>query len=289
MSVYTRTQLTTDHGPRVPEQKPNIIVLHHGALFSLSSLLGLMMPGGRTVSAHAAIADKEIVKVVPSARRAYSLGSQSFDSRAMSTECVNNSGAPGWTLSDETHESIAQWVAEHCREFGIIPNRSGPQKSWTVIGHREVYTIWGASYATACPGGMRMGWIVNRAKQLLEPKPQPKKEEVMAKNFVNIDTYKVKPGSTNADGGGAGVGTKCLTLWEGGKVELYDRSPADPHEFAKDMFEAYGAHVEVNTATFDRLAKSAITSSAGTTINAELAPTNALLQKIVTVLERIFK
>ena len=164
--VFTRTQLTSDHSPRTVAA--NMAVLHHAALTgSVQVLVNMMMPGGRTVSAHAAIKDGEIVNVVPLNRRAWSLGDAYWDSRAYTAECVNSTGAPGWNLSQATHESIARFVAEIARRGGWWPHRDGNPKTWTVIGHREVYTIHGGSYATACPGGMNLGWITKRAQEIL--------------------------------------------------------------------------------------------------------------------------
>ena len=166
MSIYTSTRRTTDHGSRFGF-KPKRVVLHHGATTSFAGLLRLMMPGGRTVSAHAAIADDEIVSVVPESRRSFSLASSFFERNVLSAECVNSRAAPSWALSDRTHESIARWVADVCRRHGIRPHRDGNPKTWTVIGHREVYTIHRRGYATACPGGMRLDSITRRAQQIL--------------------------------------------------------------------------------------------------------------------------
>ncbi|WP_156759572.1 peptidoglycan recognition protein family protein [Microbacterium karelineae] len=164
-SVYTETRLTSDHSART--RGVGGVVLHHGATTSVDVIIGLMMPGGRTVSAHAAIQDGRIVQTVPSNRRAWSLGDAYWDSWAMTCECANDAGAPSWTLSSATHESIAQWVASAAQAFDFYPRRDGPSATWTVIGHREVYTIHGGSYATACPGGMDLAWITRRAQQIL--------------------------------------------------------------------------------------------------------------------------
>lgn len=166
MTVYTSTQLTSDHGSR-EGVKPSLIVLHHAATTSLSGLIGLMMPGGRIVSAHAAIGGDEIVNTVPEDRRSYSLGAAVFERRVLSAECVNSAAAPGWPLSDATEESTARWVADVSVRRGIRPHREGDPKGWTVIGHREVFTIHGQSYATACPGGMRLDAVVARAQQII--------------------------------------------------------------------------------------------------------------------------
>ena len=87
MTAYTAVRPTTDCGTRLGGQKPNIIVLHHTAgVMSIDTLVAMMQPGGRTVSAHAAIKDRDIVSVVPERKperkRAYALADGAFDSRA---------------------------------------------------------------------------------------------------------------------------------------------------------------------------------------------------------------
>jgi hypothetical protein len=78
-------------------------------------------------------------------------------------------------------------------------------------------------------------------------KPPTTERQDMAKNFTDRDSYKAgKP----ADG------TRCLTLWEGGRVETYTRAPNKPGDaMAVSMSAAYGPHVEINAAVFDTLAR----------------------------------
>ncbi|MBO3663746.1 peptidoglycan recognition protein family protein [Microbacterium stercoris] len=186
MGIISGAWWTSDHSPRT--RKVGGVVLHHAAMVkqpgilvraalrlfrALANLLGLMQPGGRQVSAHVGIEDGQVVQAVPFDRRAWSLADAYWDSWAVTAECINSS-ANGWTLSAATHESIAQYVAEMARRFGFYPHRNGNPKTWTVIGHREVYTIHGGSYATACPGGMDLNWITKRAQQILGGKvPAP--------------------------------------------------------------------------------------------------------------------
>lgn len=110
MAVYTSTELTTDYGSRFGVV-PSLIVLHHAASTSLAGLIALMQPGGRTVSAHAAIGGDQIVNTVPELGSSLSLGFAVFERRVLSAECVNSTLSPEWGLSDATHESIARWVA----------------------------------------------------------------------------------------------------------------------------------------------------------------------------------
>lgn len=171
MGVVDSRQLTSDHSPRT--RSVGGMVLHHAAMTGgLQNLVNMMMPGGRTVSAHLAIKDGTAIQCVPFDRRAWSLGDAYWDSWACTCECVNSS-ANGWTLSAATHETIAQYVAEMSRRFGFYPHRNGNPRTWTALGHREVYTIHGGSYATACPGGMDLNWITKRAQQILSGSGAP--------------------------------------------------------------------------------------------------------------------
>lgn len=164
----TATRLTTDHAER--SERVTHVVLHHAATTSLASLEYLMEPGGRTVSAHYAVKDRERVLKVPLDRRAYSLGSPRWDSKAVTVECANES-VRGWTISAASHESLALIVAHAAERFGFTPHRDGPPETWTVLGHREVYTIHGASYATACPGGLDLDLVTRRARELMTLAP----------------------------------------------------------------------------------------------------------------------
>lgn len=162
--LVTSISETTDRSARTQSVKG--VVLHHAATTSLSGILSLFQPGGRTVSAHLAVKDAQRVGAVPEQFRAWSLGSPYWDSWAMTVECANES-TTGWTISAASHESLAQLVADWARRYKFTPHRSGNPKTWTVLGHREVYTIHGDSYATACPGGMDLDFIVKRAQQIL--------------------------------------------------------------------------------------------------------------------------
>jgi hypothetical protein len=161
----TSTQLTTDCSNRTSGPL-NMIVLHHAATTDLQAILNLFQPGGRQVSAHRAIKDAQNVETVPEAKRAWSLSDAYWDSRAFTVECANES-TQGWTISAASHETLAQQCASWAKRHNFPIIRSGDPKTWTLIGHREVYTIWGGSYATACPGGMNLDWIASRANQIL--------------------------------------------------------------------------------------------------------------------------
>lgn len=192
--LATSISETTDRSARTQSVKG--VVLHHAATTSLSNILGLFQPGGRTVSAHLAVKDAQRVGAVPEQFRAWSLGSLYWDSWAMTVECANES-TTGWTVSAASHESLAQLVADWARRYGFTPHRSGNPKTWTVLGHREVYTIHGDSYATACPGGMNLDLIVKRAQQILAGSIPTGGTPSIEGNPVK-KIYKTTTGSNNA-------------------------------------------------------------------------------------------
>jgi len=150
--------------------------------------------GAKQVSATNIVKDDENERLMTDEFRAWSLSSAWADSSFRSVETCNQS-TNGWTISDESHWTLARNVAYWAERDGFWPNRDGDPKTWTVICHREVFTIWDVSYATACPGGMDMDLIVARAQQLLAgetvaPAPKPKQQEIDMLAFTPKDLLK---------------------------------------------------------------------------------------------------
>lgn len=137
------------------------IVLHHCASTDMDGVLNMMLTGSREVSANYVVKDDRIASVVPEEYRSWSLSSNLWDGRSITFEICNESVGGSWPVSAASHESVARVVADICTRYGIPCNRD------RIIGHREVYSRHGASYATACPGGLDMDWIVARANQIL--------------------------------------------------------------------------------------------------------------------------
>lgn len=162
--IATETHNTAQYSARTTA--PNICVLHHGATTDAGWIISVESSGSKQVSSHCVVKDRRIAGIVQEQFRAWSLSDAYWDSRAFTVECANES-TNGWTISDASHESLARLVANWASRYGFYPHRNGNPKTWTVIGHREVYTIYGGSYATACPGGMDLARITARAQQIL--------------------------------------------------------------------------------------------------------------------------
>jgi hypothetical protein len=174
-SPINTANVKTDQASARTNGPLNMIILHHGATTSDAQIISMMVTNSREVSAHKVIKDKRITGVVDEELRAWSLADQYWDSRAFTVETANES-TDGWTISAESHESLAQSAADWARRyhFPIIRSKAVSPEQWTLIGHREVYSIHDASYATACPGGMNLDWIAARANEILSGKPVSK-------------------------------------------------------------------------------------------------------------------
>lgn len=173
--LATETHNTSQYSART--QTITMAVLHHGATTDAQWIIDVETSGSKQVSSHMVVKDFRRAGIVQEQFRAWSLSDALWDSKAMTVECANES-TNGWTISAASHESLALLVADWARRYGFWPHREGDPKTWTVIGHREVYTIHGGSYATACPGGMDLNWIAKRAQEILNGDDMATPEEI---------------------------------------------------------------------------------------------------------------
>lgn len=153
----------------------DMFVIHHTAGTNNAVAEETVAGYGRRSSANYFITNSgEVVCVVDEDFGAWSVGNHVWEQRAVSVEVVNSAGAPNWPISAAAAESLARLVAD------VAARRGFPLDREHVIGHKEVVQRFGVGYSTACPGGIPMDAIVNRARQInagggLNPAPvQPK-------------------------------------------------------------------------------------------------------------------
>lgn len=149
---------TPQKSVRIPSAgQPSFIVIHHAATESFRAVVTMEL-GTKQVSSTVVIKDGQVASMFDEVYRAWSLSSQLWDSKSLSSETCNSGGAAqGWPISEESYATLAKVVADWCIRWGIPCNRE------RIMGHREVYTRYGASYATACPGGINLDRVVNDA------------------------------------------------------------------------------------------------------------------------------
>ncbi len=167
-SGYATRSITTPNQGSRGGSVPTYIVLHHMASTGFVGVLNSWHTGAKQGSANYAISNEgEVVGVVPEGYRSWSLSDAPWDSRSITFEIENEVYGGSWPVSAAAQEATAKVVSDLSRRYGIPLDRS------RVLGHREVYTRHRGSYATACPGGLDMDWIVARARHLLGQGPTP--------------------------------------------------------------------------------------------------------------------
>lgn len=136
------------------------VVIHHAATTNADWVIDVEVNAKKEVSSGLVVKDDRIAGVVPEEYRAWSLADEYWDSVSLTIETANETGAPGWTISEASYHSLAKVVADWCERYDIPLDREH------VIGHREVHSKHGGSYATACPGGIDLDRVVRDAKAL---------------------------------------------------------------------------------------------------------------------------
>jgi N-acetyl-anhydromuramyl-L-alanine amidase AmpD len=186
-SKYTQRTINTPYKSSRNGTKVTTIVLHHMASTSLDGVLSMWINATRQGSANYAIGNEgQIIGAVDEDLRSWSLANAAFDSKSITFEIENEALGGSWPVSSAAHEATAKVVADICQRYGIAINRTN------ILGHREVYSRYGVGYSTACPGGLNMDWIVNRANQIASgtaaPTPTQETDFDMPQNWNNNGT-----------------------------------------------------------------------------------------------------
>lgn len=159
LNLFDSVQYTaaSEYGSRQGEQI-DTLQIHHATMTSLSGLIGLMQPGGRTVSANGALGtDGHLVEVVPLDKRPFT-SATGYDRRSLTVEVCNTSLSPSWGISEECRLRLARLAVQMYRK-GLL----GSLTRNHIIGHYEVP----GTYATACPGpDMNLDRIVAYARAM---------------------------------------------------------------------------------------------------------------------------
>lgn len=156
--LTNRIQLTSDSSTRTAGI--DRFIIHHAATTSLDNTLALFQPGGREVSANYALgSDGTLVLAVDEDRRAWTSSSSYWDGRAVTIEVANSVAADPWPVSDASFDKLARLIADVATRYRF------PINDDTILTHQELYTRYGDSYATACPGDLqrRKGELLQKA------------------------------------------------------------------------------------------------------------------------------
>jgi hypothetical protein len=142
------------------------VIIHHtastGDVRDIRNMF--MQDNSRSVSANFLVAQNgDVHEIVnPDTGRAWTTGSGpggtiSPDHSAITMEVMDETGAPGWTISEAAQETVSQIIAWAAERYGFTPVRGV-----NVRGHREM-----PGQSTACPGGMPLDSVTARGIDIL--------------------------------------------------------------------------------------------------------------------------
>lgn len=132
--------------------KIDTVLIHHNA--SLNDAVARStwyVSTGHGTSAHYQVTPDKIWGCVGENYVAYHAGNYPVNQRSIGIEHLNNTGAPTWTIAEETYRNSAKLIRDICERYGIPIDRQH------ILKHGEVSS-------TACPGGIDIDRLVAMAR-----------------------------------------------------------------------------------------------------------------------------
>ena len=144
------------------------IVVHHGATTSLDSIGSTFARANRNGSAHYGVGGGQVHQYVDEANTAWHCTNWYGNTRTVSVETTNSTGAPNWEIAPDTFETLVRLVADIAKRNNLGKLWINPKADMPVLsGHKDWY---GAS--TVCPGPSlypRLQEIADRANAINFP------------------------------------------------------------------------------------------------------------------------
>lgn len=165
--IATETRWTHQKSSR-DGAKIDRFIVHHAANTSVEQTLRLFA-GAREVSANYALGNGRVVAAVREEDRAWTSGSPVDDKRAVTVEVSNSRLGDPWPVADVEFDNLARLIADVANRYGFPINDN------TILTHQELWTRFGRSYPTACPGDLqrRKGELINLARKYQGSAPTP--------------------------------------------------------------------------------------------------------------------
>ncbi|WP_125582495.1 peptidoglycan recognition protein family protein [Lacticaseibacillus suibinensis] len=138
--------------PGYPRHKIDRVVIHHNSTTNQQVARDTWLKGGKMTSAHYEITPTQIIGCVDETRSAWHAGNKLMNQRSIGLEHVNSSGAPNWSVAEETLKLSAKLCADICKRYGI------PIDSAHIVPHNSIV-------ATDCPGGINMSHYIDLVRQ----------------------------------------------------------------------------------------------------------------------------
>ena len=146
------------------------IIVHHAASTSFDSIAQTFQNPSRQASAHYAVGrNNNVDALVAESNIAWHCGSWPHNSKSIGMENVNSSGAPNWSVADETKNTLVELCADIVRRNPSI-GRLVPGKN--LFGHKQVAD---PGRGTACPVTLIdfLPELARRVNAILDGNPAP--------------------------------------------------------------------------------------------------------------------
>ena len=163
-------------------------LIHHQAGTNDDDVINAMVTGSKQVSANYTISNEgRVTLVVDESLRSWSAGSSTdggkgaaWDRRSITVEIENETGAPNWTISQIAKQTAANLLADLKSRYNIK----------NVLGHRDLWNMYSASYPTFCPGPNTVAEIIalTPPAPILIPTENNPPSELWAFNIPNSYT-----------------------------------------------------------------------------------------------------
>lgn len=165
----------------------HIIIHHNAGTNDANARATWYVANGHQTSAHYQVTDKDIWGCVGEQAVAWHSGNYNMNQRSIGIEHLNNTGAPNWTIAEETYKNSARLIADIATRYNIPIDRQH------IIPHRDVV-------ATACPGGIDVDRLIRMAKEYVSGGTISKKETVQKPAISKTETtssFKVRVSVTD--------------------------------------------------------------------------------------------
>lgn len=128
------------------------IVIHHNATTNDAVARSTWyVSSGHGTSAHYQITPDKIWGCVGENYVAYHAGNYPVNQRSIGIEHLNNTGAPTWTIAEETYRNSAKLIRDICERYNI------PMDRQHILKHSECSS-------TSCPAGINIDKLIAMAK-----------------------------------------------------------------------------------------------------------------------------
>lgn len=144
-SLVTYKRKSPNYTTIANKQNKYIVIHHTAGVINVRQLGAIFAKASRKASSNYGVQGKNVGLYVPEHKRSWCTSSYAIDSKAVTIETCNSTGAPTWKVSEDTLETLIALCVDICKRNGINKLNFTGDKSGNLHMHK-----WYAP--TGCPG-----------------------------------------------------------------------------------------------------------------------------------------